>query len=300
MAARQAPYIYVGQHDDRFPQWLAQIPDSPRGLFCRGAVEALSGRSIAIVGSRAATRAGRDIAFGLSRDLAASGITIVSGLARGIDRAAHEGALAAGGCTVAVLGSGLNRVYPRGNVGLADHIVAAGGLLASEFEPDVGPRKHHFPARNRVISGLSRGVVVVEAAAHSGSLITARMGLEQGREVMAVPGAVLGRNSAGCHRLLKQGAALVEGVEDVAEALGWAYAIQPPNEPVLDAEADRALWALLCETPVSFDALAAQTVGVRAGGQDALLERLLEWEVDGFVTLCDGGYIRRPSGSAPR
>ena len=193
------------------PLALRSIPDPPQRLFCRGDPAALDGPAVAIVGSRRCTRQGREMAFALARDLVAQGLNVVSGLAYGIDAAAHRGALAArcdgaarttgAAATVAVLGSGLDNVYPRAHTGLAADVVRAGGALVSEHVHDEGPRKHHFPARNRIVSGLCLGVVIVEASDKSGSLITARLALEQGRDVMAVPSLVSSPLSAGVPRL---------------------------------------------------------------------------------------------------
>ena len=270
------------------PLPLREIPDPPAQLHCLGDRAALDTPAVAIVGSRRCTRQGRDIAFGLARDLAAQGLTIVSGLAYGIDAAAHQGALAgAGAPTVGVLGGGLDRIYPRSHERLAVDIVAAGGALVSEYAPGAAPRKHHFPARNRIVSGLCRGVVVVEASDRSGSLITARLALEQGRDVMAVPSLVSSPLSAGCHRLIRQGAALVECAEHVLEALGLeakpvatTQALTPENDPVLTHVA---------ATVTSLDAI----VGAAELPMADVLARLAELEIDGLVAAHGGGYIRR-------
>lgn len=215
---------------EALPERLRVIPDPPRRLYARGAVEALAAPSVAIVGSRRATRAGRQFAEALAGDLAAAGLVVVSGLAYGIDAAAHRGALVGGGRTVAVLGSGLGHVYPRQHAALAAEIVDGGGALVSEYPDDRAPRKHQFPERNRLISGLSLGVVIVEATTKSGSLITARMAAEQGREVMAVPGPVTSPLSGGCHRLLKSGAALIESADDVLYAVGYDTVERPRED----------------------------------------------------------------------
>lgn len=211
----------VGIDSDEYPPMLRSVPDAPMVLYRIGEAAAAP-TSVAVVGSRAPTGAGADFARALSADLAASGWTVVSGLARGIDAAAHEGALKGGGRTIAVLGCGLDVVYPAGTARLRDRIAASGAVL-SEYPPGTPPIPGNFPARNRLISGLSRGVVVVEAASRSGALITARCALDQGREVMAVPGSPLFPHTEGSNRLLRDGAALVTGAADVLEVLGWGW-----------------------------------------------------------------------------
>jgi len=220
----------VGIDSDDYPALLRAVPDAPLILYRIGH-PGVTPASVAIVGSRAPTPPAADFARGLSADLAASGWTVVSGMARGIDGAAHDGALKGGGRTVAVLGSGVDVVYPAEARRLRDRILASGTLL-SEYPPGTRPLPWHFPARNRVISGLSRGVVVVEAASRSGALITARCALDQGREVMAVPGNPLFPHTEGSNRLLRDGAVLVAGVGDVLMALGWRGSGEgrPPRE----------------------------------------------------------------------
>lgn len=243
-------------------------------------------RPWAVVGSRRCTRQGRDTAFALSRDLAGQGLTIVSGLAYGIDAAAHRGALASAGApTVAVLGSGLDRVYPQSHERLAAEIVDHGGALVSEYEPATGPRKHHFPARNRIVSGLCLGVVIVEASDRSGSLITARLALEQGRDVMAVPSLVSSPLAAGCHRLIRQGAALVESAEHVLEELGLQTASASPSA---NAEEDDIVLKRVEATVTPLDAIVAGT-GLSI---EEVLERLAELEIAGLIATHGGGYIR--------
>lgn len=274
------------------PSPLAAIPDPPSWLFCRGDATALAGPSVAVVGSRRCTRQGAETAFALARDLAAQGLHIVSGLAYGIDAAAHRGALAASGgsgagVTLAVLGGGLRHIYPRAHERLAADIVTAGGALVTEHEADEPPRKHHFPARNRIVSGLCLGVVIVEASDKSGSLITARMALEQGREVMAVPSLISSPLSSGCHRLIREGAALVECADHVLEALGLEVqpaAAEPPtalDDPVL---------AQVGATTTPLEAILAGT-GLP---MEEVLRRLAELEIDGAVAAHGGGYIRLP------
>ena len=269
------------------PLPLREIPDPPARLYCAGQAFVLDTPAVAVVGSRRCTRQGRDIAFALARDLAAQGLTIVSGLAYGIDAAAHRGALASATApTVAVLGSGLDRIYPRSHERLAAEIVEHGGALVSEYEPTNGPRKHHFPARNRIVSGLCLAVVIVEASERSGSLITARLALEQGRDVMAVPSLVSSPLAAGCHRLIRQGAALVECAEHVLEALGLepkpetAGASLPAKDDIVLRQVEATATPL--EMIVAGSGLAVENV----------LERLAELEIDGLVAMQGGGYIR--------
>ncbi|MYF28760.1 MAG: DNA-protecting protein DprA [Gammaproteobacteria bacterium] len=289
------PDIALSRRD--LPLALRSIPDPPLRIYCRGDPGALDRPAVAIVGSRRCTRQGREMAFALAHGLAARGVSVVSGLAYGIDAAAHRGALAAlreafvpeasrRAATIAVLGSGLDNIYPRSHTGLAAEIVAAGGALLSEHEPHEGPRKHHFPARNRIVSGLCLGVVIVEASDKSGSLITARMALEQGRDVMAVPSLVSSPLSAGCHRLIRQGAALVETTEHVLEALGLEWT---EHEERAAAPTD-AVFEAVGATVTSLDEIIAVT-GI---GLEAALERLMELQIDGLVAEHGGGYIRRP------
>jgi len=281
------------------PLPLRSIPDPPERLFCRGDPAVLANPAVAIVGSRRCTRQGAECAFALARDLVAHGLSVVSGLAYGIDAAAHRGALAGlasarqstGATTVAVLGSGLERIYPAGHRGLAAEIVAQGGALATEHPATCSARKHHFPARNRIVSGLCLGVVIVEASARSGSLITARLALEQGRDVMAVPSLVSSPLSAGCHRLIREGAALVECAEHVFEVLnlGW-------TEPAPQVEGeDDVVLAHVQATATPLDAILAAT-GLP---EEQVLARLAELEVDGLVVANRGGYERRGRPQRP-
>ena len=205
--------------DADYPARLRQIPDPPPYLFVRGEMPPADTRCVAVVGARAASDAGRRMARRIGLELAAKGFTVVSGLARGIDSEAHQGALDAGGKTIAVLGCGVDVIYPAEHRALADAIIASAGAIFSELPVGTQPLPENFPTRNRIISGLSLGVVIVEAAEKSGSLITARMALEQDRQVFAVPGSPLGGKARGSNRLIKQGAVLVDCVEDVLEEL---------------------------------------------------------------------------------
>ena len=216
-------YGVVTLKDNAYPPLLRQIPDPPPFLYVAGRL-APNSEAIAVVGARQATRYGLNTARRLAGELGRCGLTVVSGMAQGIDSAAHEGALHAGARTVAVLGSGLEKVYPKQNRKLFKQIAAQGAVI-SEFELTADPEAHHFPSRNRIISGMSRGTVVVEAAPKSGSLITANLAAEQNREVFAVPGSINSYKSRGCHGLIKQGAKLVESADDILEE--FAYALQP-------------------------------------------------------------------------
>jgi DNA processing protein len=277
-----------------YPALLAHIADPPPRLWLRGDPRALAGPCVALVGSRAASPYGLHVAERLAGDLARLGVTVVSGLARGIDRAAHCGALTTG-TTVAVLGSGVDVIYPPEHTPLADEIVARGGAIVSELAPGSPPRPRHFPRRNRLISGLSLAVVVIEASARSGSLQTARLALEQGREVLAVPGSILGDRFRGSHSLLRDGAKLVESASDILEELSLpgSMAIGPfAREPEVQGEineADRLLAAMRPGAACNLLELAA-TTGLPVVH---VLRQLLWLEVEGRVVRTIGGrYIR--------
>ena len=209
----------IESDSDDFPELLRGIPGPPALLYIVGNAEALHMPALSIVGSRNPSRGGKENAYEFAKHLGRSGFCIVSGLAQGIDTAAHEGALAAGAMTVAFLGHGIDRVYPSVNRDLA-HRISQNGTLVSEYPLGSPPRREHFPQRNRLISGLSLGTLVVEAARRSGSLITARLAGEQGREVFAIPGSIHNPLSRGCHQLIKQGAKLVENADDIVSELG--------------------------------------------------------------------------------
>jgi DNA processing protein len=285
-----------------YPVQLAAVPGMPAALFVQGDPSVLARPQVAIVGSRAATAAGCETAFGFAARLAAHGFAITSGLATGIDAAAHRGALAAGGVTIAVCGTGLDRVYPTGHERLAEEIAAAGALV-SEFTTGTPPAPHNFPRRNRLMSGLARGVLVVEAAARSGSLITARLAGEQGREVMAVPGSIHNPLARGCHRLIKDGAALVETVDDVLSALGVSRLESAPDaresakipQGTLDSDAEMLLNALGFE-PTDLDRLVERT-GMSAR---SVLSKLQLLELEGRVEALAGGRYSRTTARQDR
>ena len=212
--------------DDAYPANLRQVADPPPVLFVRGRLDPSDTRAVALIGTRRATSYGQVVADRLARDLAAAGVTVVSGLARGVDTSAHRASVGAGGRTLAVLGNGLDQVYPPENTELARQIIEQNaGAVVSEFAPGVRPDAVNFPRRNRIISGLSLATVIVEAGQRSGALITADFALEQGREVLAVPGSIFGPMSVGSNQLLRQGATPVTCADDILEAIGMAEAI---------------------------------------------------------------------------
>ena len=285
--------------DSDFPPLLREVSDPPLVLFCRGQVACLTRPMVAIVGARRPTYAGREAARRLSRDLAQAGVGVVSGLALGVDAAAHEGALEGGGDTVAVLGSGLSNVYPARNRGLAERI-AEHGVVVSEFTPHTRPARHHFPHRNRIISGLSLGVAVVEAASRSGSLITARLAGEQGRDVFAMPGSVRNPLSRGCHRLIREGAALIEGAADVLEELGGGWGRlakerrQGPGESGSRARVEPKGPAGVVLACVDYDSTAVDNIVTRSGlTPDIVSSMLLALELEGLIRAdASGGFTR--------
>ena len=286
-AARAAGIEPVAWHDPRFPALLGCIPDPPPLLWVRGDVGVLTRPIVAIVGSRAATPYAIDVAHRLGQELSERGLVVSSGLARGVDSAAHRGCLTGSAPTVAVLGSGLDRVYPAEHEKLALEI-AQKGLLVSEFGPGAVPLPEHFPLRNRIISGISLAVVVVEASEKSGSLITARCALEQGRDVMAVPGSVLSGRNRGSHSLLKDGAKVVESAVDILEGLGWPAAAAPASSAKL-LYSDNLLSRMEAGEVYRLDELMELT-GVTG---TKLLPRLMELELAGLVTQSGSGFSRR-------
>lgn len=282
--------------DPRYPERLIACGDPPLLLFCTGNVDLLQARQLAIVGARSASPQGLEDARAFAGALARTGLCITSGLASGIDGAAHAAALDAGGTTLAVAGTGPDRVYPARHRQLA-HRIAEQGLLISEFPPGAGPQAHHFPRRNRVIAGLSLGVLVVEAAARSGSLITARLAGEYGREVFALPGSIHHPLARGCHQLIRQGATLTESIQDVLAGLGSVASAATdtlgsvsacPAKPALSDDANAALQAL-GHARAGFDQLVART-GL---GVEALSSALLELELAGLVSADAGGSFMR-------
>jgi DNA processing protein len=286
--------------DAAYPAQLAAIADPPIVLWARGDLSVLAEPAVAVVGARRATPTGLAVARRLAGDLAEAGLCVVSGLARGVDGAAHAGALAQGRPTVAVLGCGADIVYPREHAPLAARVVERGALV-SEFSPGTPPLPRHFPIRNRLISGLALAVVIVEASDKSGSLITARMALEQGRDVLAVPGSVLSGQYRGSHALIKDGARLVETVKDVLEEIGWVTPGGNPTPGVTRTGAAPHLspleLAMAPAEPYSLDDLAAQT---RRTAQDLLAE-IGRLELRGRIVRSAGGrYVRLDDRASDR
>ncbi|MEO8541555.1 MAG: DNA-processing protein DprA [bacterium] len=278
--------------DERYPPWLREIVDPPSVLWVRGRVPLFDRPAVAVVGSRQATPAGLEMGRHLGQGLAVVGLHVVSGLARGVDGASHEGALAAAGLTTAVLGCGPDIVYPSEHRDLATRVAASGGVI-SEFPPGTPPLSHHFPLRNRIISGLSRAVIVIEAGERSGSLITAKMAMEQGRDVLVVPGNVLSGRNRGGHAMIKDGARLVESVGDVLAELGMKsrlesveVAVVSPDNLVTENELSRHM--AIGET-YDADTLA----GLTGWDVSRLLSALAALELAGSVNRSAGGWTRR-------
>ena len=288
-AARALALDVIPWFDERYPPLLNCTADPPPILWARGCLPVLWEPTVAIVGSRAATPYALSVASRLSGELARRGIVVASGLARGVDSAAHRGALDAEGRTVAVLGSGLDRVYPPEHQDLAEDI-AKTGVVLSELGPGAPPLQEHFPQRNRIISGISLAVVVVEASEKSGSLITARCATEQGRDVMAVPGSVLTGRNRGSHSLLKDGAKVVETADDILEELGWPAAREAAGVAKL-LNSDPLLAQMEPGEPYGLDELSEST----AMPASKLLPRLMELELQGRVKAAGGGRFTRLS-----
>jgi DNA processing protein len=306
VASTDNPPSLPGTHlltpaDAGYPALLREIPDPPPLLYVRGNVDALSLPQLAIVGSRSATPSGTETAHSFAAHLAARGFTITSGLAEGIDAAAHRGALAGAGTTIAVCGTGLDIVYPRQHVELAAQIVAAGGAVVSEFAPGTPVYRANFPRRNRLISGLSVGTLVVEASLRSGALITARHAMEQGREVFAIPGSIHNPVARGCHRLIRNGAKLVETAEDIVEELRGLLEGLRAAGAADETASDRAdtagepdaqyahLLAAMAWDPVDADSLVTRS-GLTIGEVSSMLLML---EMQGYVRPLSGGRYQR-------
>jgi DNA processing protein len=281
-------YRWVGRSQDAFPARLKAIHDPPPGLFLRGVgdAELLSRPAVAIVGARACSDYGAHVARSLSRELAAAGVLVISGLARGIDGWAHRGCLEGGGDTVAVLGCGIDRDYPRAHTALAGEI-GERGLLVSEYPPGVAPAPWRFPARNRIVAGLALATVVVEARERSGALITADLALEEGREVLAVPGEITSSLSDGANALLRLGATPVTCAADVLEAVGIELPEQGPDGPMPGSAAGVVLAAI--EAGASTVDQISRAAGMPPGEAAAAL---IELELDGRVEVRAGVYRR--------
>ena len=279
--------------EETFPRVLSDIIDPPDLLFYRGTLTRDLGPAIALVGSRRETRYGREQARKIARGLAEAGVTVVSGLARGIDTAAHEGALEGQGRTVAVLGSGINTIYPPENQGLAERIIASGGAVISELAPGAMPMAYHFPFRNRLVSGLCQGVMLVEAREKSGTLITVGHALAQGREVFALPGQVDMPGSRVPHQLLREGARLVTSCQDILEDMGWNAPFRQAQQldfipPDLTNE-QRRIYDALCDEPLGFEALAEKA----SLATPELSAQITLMELSGLIQALPGRVFRR-------
>jgi DNA processing protein len=288
----QANNSAITFNDPRYPAQLKEISDPPPLLFVRGNAALLSRPQIAMVGSRNPSHSGKEIAFDFAKTLSHCGFVITSGLALGIDAASHRGALSVHGDTIAVAGTGLDRVYPAQNKSLATEIVNAGAMI-SEFPPGTTAKANHFPRRNRIISGLCQGLLVVEAAKQSGSLITARMALEQNREVFAIPGSIHNPLARGCNALIREGAKLVETTQDILEELNQyiqedKVIFELPLQSVLDLE-QQTLLNLVMFSPTSIDNL------VEKSGEsvEVISSMLLILELQGYLEAIPGGCYTR-------
>ena len=271
--------------DPDYPQALLNIPDPPILLYVKGRLELLNHPALAVVGSRNATPQGLSNAESFAQSISAAGLCIISGMAHGIDAAAHRGGLRENGFSIGIVGTGLDKVYPAANRQLA-HQLAQEGALISEFSLGTPPLAANFPRRNRLISGLSMGCLVIEASLQSGSLITARMALEQGREVFAIPGSIHAPQTKGCHHLIKQGAKLVECAQDILEELGHFSANTPLQSSVPE---EHPLLKHLGFDPISMDDL-SQRSGLTIGALSAIL---LQLELDGNIATLAGGLYQR-------
>ena len=290
---------YIGFNDPRFPALLNEIPNQPLGLFVKGQVELLQNPQLAMVGSRNASPSGKRTAFSFAAELASMGLTITSGLASGIDSHAHQGCLSRNGHTVAVIGSGIDRIYPQSNRNLYRE-VAEKGVIVTEFPPGAPPLPRNFPLRNRIISGLSLGTLVVEAGIRSGSLITARLAAEQGREVFAIPGSIHMVTSRGCHFLIRQGAKLVESITDIVEELqhfdnlpsGVRNQTGLPTKTTGDKN---PLYNLIDYAPISMERIIEQS-GLTAEQVSSILT---DMELQGLIVETNGSYQRLPPDVNP-
>lgn len=285
--------VAVARDDPEYPALLRQIPDAPPILFVRGRAALPGARTLAVVGSRNATAYGTRMARRIARGLSEAGVTVVSGLARGVDGAAHRGAVDARARTVAVLGSGVDVIYPPEHLSLTEEILNAGGSLVSEFPPGAPPRPAHFPARNRVISGLSLGVLLVEGAKQSGAMSTVRFALEQGREVLAMPGQADSPLSASTHALIRDGARLVTSAAEILEDMGWAGG---PRRDAKGAAAglpltgdEQRIYSALSGGPADPDAL----VELTGMAPSELNSHLTILELQGLIRKLPGRKVER-------
>jgi DNA processing protein len=284
---------YIGFTDQLFPRLLNEIPGPPLGLFTRGNIELLGMRQIAIVGSRNASPAGKKTTEWFARELSRLGFVITSGMASGIDSFAHQACMDYGGQTIAVLGTGIDIVYPRSNTALSRRI-STSGLVVTEYTPGMQPRRKNFPQRNRIISGLSVGTLVVEAGVRSGSLITARLAGEQGREVFAIPGSIYNPTSRGCHQLIRQGAKLVENTADILEELGHFtaddYSSLPDPAKSFNSSCEIPVYNLIDYAPTLIDEI------IEGSGltPEQVSSILVDLELRGLISEHNGMYQRLP------
>lgn len=288
---------FIGFNDPSFSTLLNEIPSAPLGLFVKGNINLLNQPQIAIVGSRNPSPSGKKTTQTFAAELTSLGFTITSGMAAGIDRYAHSGSLSVNNATIAVMGTGIDRIYPAAHRDLYQEI-AEKGLLVTEFAPGTPPHRAHFPQRNRIISGLSLGTLVAEAGIRSGSLITARLAAEQGREVFAIPGSIYQPTSHGCHHLIHLGAKLVESVQDITDELGHFFD-QPPPVSQIKRESrqhhskhptEHLLYNLIDYAPITID----QIIALSGLTTEQVSSILIELELRGLITEQNGGYQRLP------
>jgi len=287
---QQVNCYFIPKSSPEYPKLLHQLIDPPVGLFAMGNIELLNSTQIAIVGSRKQTPAGQKITTDFSTNLSQLGVTITSGLALGVDASAHRACCLSNGNTVAVMGNGLDTIYPRQNHQLA-HQILDKGCIVSELPIGTPPKPHHFPARNRIISGLSIGVIVVEAAKRSGSLITARLANEQGKDVFAVPGSALSPQSSGCHELIRQGAVLASNISDVLQELDL-----PLMQSICDLEQEKSKPNNICPVlnKMGYDPILLEELFSRLDiSSESLSQKLVELELDGFIQRGHNGYYTR-------
>jgi DNA processing protein len=278
-------------NDERYPKLLREISSAPLLLFVQGNTELLNQPQLAIVGSRNPTPSGRELAENFASSLAQAGLVVTSGMAMGIDAASHRGALAIQHQTIAVTGTGLKHTYPVSHRRLAKEIVANGALV-SEFPPDTAARAQHFPMRNRIISGMSLGVLVVEAAPKSGSLITARLAMEQNRDVFAIPGSIHNPLARGCHQLIQQGAKLVESAHDILVELGALHAVLIEKNPTKPLQELSKLEGEILQF-IGYEMTPLDAIIMRSGLTAAeVSSMLLPLELRGYVSIVPGGYVR--------
>ena len=293
---------YIGFNDARFSKLLNEIPSPPLGLFVKGNIDLLQSPQIAIVGSRNTSPSGKKTTLAFAAELTTMGFTITSGMAAGVDSYAHRGSLSVNNATIAVMGTGIDQIYPYSNQTLY-HEIAEKGLIVTEFAPGTTPRRSHFPQRNRIISGLSLGTLVVEAGIRSGSLITARLATEQGREVFAIPGSIYLPTSRGCHHLIRQGAKLVESIADITDEIGQFFNLVQPARQINPAQSnahlmkngvanptEKSVYNLIDYAPISIDQIIMQS-GLTTEKVSAIL---IDLELRGLIAEMNGGYQRLP------